>query len=362
MRSTRGHQASAMLGCLCLALVAQAQTATDASETDPSAAAPPVKRTTLQPTSDSAAQGPAEEGSLPESGEPRPEPLVVHTGIRLYSRSFRYTESLAQLEVAGVEALESYNLDAGPMPLIHVQWYPAAHFTSGTLAQIGLSAGYEVGVSTRVRYLDESGEEERFGQNHQLAFGGLRAKLPLRWLTLGVLGHVGHHAFLLRPTSKGVSPEQVFPNVAYTFLEAGADLEVQVGHVFFGAHGAYLAVVDAGDIATEAWFPNASSYGVHYGATVGVALSPFIDIVAGVDARLMAFNFNPISADVDPEVTPVAGGAADHFLSASLALRFRLPGSDGRKERTEGEENAEGATEGSGDNGAVGFDHFDSFD
>lgn len=329
---------------------------------------PPLEEPSPEPPPQPISESVAEESATPVSAAPRPDPLKVEAGIRLYSRAFRYKDSLAQLEVAGAEPLESYNLDAGPMPLLHVQWYPGAHFASGVLAQIGLSAGYEMGVGTQVRYLDESGNEQSFGQSHQLMFGGLRVNVPLPWLTLGVLGHAGHHSFSLSPKSDGATPGELFPNVAYTFVEAGADLEVRVGHVFFGAHGAYLAVLDAGEIATDAWFPNASSYGVHYGASAGVAVSRFFDVLAGVDARLMAFNFNPISAEVDPATTPVAGGASDHYLSAYLALRFRLPGENGSRGKAAGageqEDGAEGEASGKsgGGPGDGGFDDFDSFD
>jgi hypothetical protein len=145
-------------------------------------------------------------------------------------------------------------------------------------------------------------------------------------LTLGLGANYGGHTFSLKDTADG-SPAGLFPDVNYSFLELGADAEIRIGEMIIGAQGGYLLTMGLGDIATEEWFPNAKAQGVHFGGHVGWAASRAVDLLAGMDARMYGFNFNPV--DLDRPDSRVAGGATDRYVSAWLGLRFRIPEQDG---------------------------------
>lgn len=280
-----------------------------------------------------------------ESGA-RPSALDADLGLRLYSRAFRYTDSLAQLDVPGANALLDYNLDAGPMPYLHVRWYPGAHFRGGALAHIGVEAGFEQGIGTNVNYYDPAtAQDTKFGQNHRLFFAGLRGRIPVGLATFGVVAKYGNHSFTLNE-KEGVDPATLFADAQYSYVEAGADVQLRVGKVSLGGQAAYSHLLSLGSIADDTWFPEATARSLHFGGEVGFWVIPTLAVVTGIDARIYAFDFNPIPLDRAPE--RVAGGATDRFLSASLSLRYVLGASQSGDD--------EGAAD---DDGGGGFDSFD---
>jgi hypothetical protein len=291
----------------------------------------------------------------PEADTGAPSPLDVTVGGRVYSRAFRYTDTIEQLG-GTASPLIDYNLDAAPMPLAALHWYPGAHFTDGVGSHIGITAGYEMGIATQVRYIDPAGTESSFSQSHSLWYAGLRGRIPISMVTLGLGANYGGHSFSLKDDSgeapAGVcadgEPCPLFPNVNYSFLELGGDAEFHVGDLFLGAQAAYLLVLNSGDISSDEWFPNAKASGLHLGAYAGWGLSPAFDLLGGIDTRLYGFNFNPVDTARPDE--RVAGGATDKFISAWLGLRIKIP-----------EKSGEGAAAADSDDGGGG-DDFDSFD
>ncbi len=295
---------------------------------------------------DGASTDASSEGS-DAAGDARPSPLDATLGVRLYSRAFRYTGTINQsIENSGVDPLTDYNLDIGPMPFLNAHWYPLAHFMGGVPAHIGITGGYEMGIATSVNYVDPStGEERKLDQSHTLWYAGLRGRIPVSVLTIGLGANYGSHSFSLDDDS-GAPP--VFPNVSYGHVEIGGDIEARFGDLMIGAQASYLYLLSAGDLVSDQWFSNATGKGVHFGAHVGWAAASFLHLLAGVDARAYGFDFNPIAPGTPAE--RVAGGATDRYMSFWLGARFVLPGSGGSGPV---EVKAEGSTD---------FDSFDSFD
>lgn len=275
----------------------------------------------------------------------KPSPLDVSVGVKIYGRSFRYTDSLEQLDPdAGYEPLTDYSLDAAPMPFIGGHWYPGAHVTDSFLAHLGISAGYEMGIATKVRYEQE---DQIFKQTHQLWYAGVRGRIPVSVFTLGLGANYGGHAFALKDSADG-SPNGVFPNVNYSFLELGGDVEVNIGKVILGGGGGYLLVLGVGEIGTDGWFPNAKAKGGHFFGNAGWAFSPILDALVGIDVRRYGLNFNPVDVGTPPD--RVAGGAIDTYIAATFALRFKIP-----EKPSGGGAKADKGTE----KGGGGFESFD---
>lgn len=285
---------------------------------------PPPEPVEEEPVEEEEAEEePVEEEPEEEEEDPsgRPSPLDAELGLGIYGRSFRYTDTLAQLG-ADVPAPLDYNLDAAPMPFIGVHWYPAAHFTGGWLSHLGVTAGYAQGVGTSVRY-EEGGQEFTYSQTHLLYRAGLRGRIPISFATIGLNTNYAGHLFKLNEKDSG-DPSQLFPNVNYSTIELGGDVEFRIGRVILGGYASYLLVLGTGDIGSDAWYPNTTATGVNYGGDVGFELSPMFDILLGVDGRAYGLSFNELPDDTPDD--KVAGGATDRYLAANLSLRFRLPG------------------------------------
>jgi hypothetical protein len=321
---------------------------------DPAAEAPPAESEDAGFEVKLADDGTAEaSASTPGANdEARPSPLDITPGLRIYSRAFRYTGTLEQVEPGGFAPLVDYNLDAAPMPFINLHWYPLAHMMGGFPAHIGITGGFETGIATKVSYagVNAAGEaEERtLNQSHTLWYGGLRGRIPVSVLTFGVGANYGNHSFNLKDSSDA---RPIFPNVSYSFVELGGDVEAQFGSMLVGAQASYLYLMSAGDLVSDDWFATAKGKGVHFSAHVGWAASRAIHLLAGIDARAYGFDFNPVPLDVPAD--RVAGGATDRYLSFWLGLRFRIPEKGGAAQASSG---------GSEEKSSGGSDDFDSFD
>ena len=126
----------------------------------------------------------------------------------------------------------------------------------------------------------------------------------------------------------------IFPDVAYSQVEIGADFEWRVEQLIVGLHGSYNLVLDVGDIGndvnpdpveTTPWFPGTKGTAVDWGAYAGWQISSVFDVLVGVDMRAYGLDFGTIPFDVDYTNRVVAGGATDRYISAWLALVVKLP-------------------------------------
>lgn len=260
-------------------------------------------------------ESPSSPGATEDSGA-RPSPLELALGAKIYSRAFRYTDTLAQLNPeGGYEDLVGYNLDAAPMPFFEGSYFPLASSKSAILQNIGLTGSFEMGVGTNVAY-----GQNRYDQTHYRFFVGLRGRIPVGPITLNPLVGYGGHQFSLGSNAGVPAP---FPNVSYSLIEMGMGAEWRAKPIVLRAQGRFLLPVGVGDIKSDAWFPNASALGAHFGGQVGFIVSERFTILATFDARTYGFNFNPI-----PPGTPtdrVAGGAVDRYIAAGLAIEYRIP-------------------------------------
>lgn len=255
---------------------------------------------------------------------PRPSPLDLTAGMKLSARAFRYTSSLERLYPnQGFPEMPEYSLAASPVAAVRGHWYPGAHLTGGALAHIGVSGMFESGFATTVNYGAES-----FKQTQQLWYAGLRGRIPVDKLTFGLEAGYGNQIFKLEDAGDG-SPSGIFPNVKYSNVEIGGDVEVKWDSFYLGGEAAYILVLSEGELGSDAWFPEASGYGLAMGGHVGWEVHPMFDLLAGVAMRAYGFNFNPVSLTAPDD--RVAGGATDRYMSAYFAVRFKLPGQGGSK-------------------------------
>lgn len=292
----------------------------------------------------------------------RPSPLRAVVGARLYSRAFRYTDGLWQLfPNAGFREGLVYSGQA-MMPRVDVAWYPAAHVSAGWAAHLGLVGGYEVAFPGSLAYPGAT-----LSQAHSLWFVGARARLPLGAVTLGLQADYASHDFSVTgdealPNYPASSP---FPDVTYSQLEVGADLEWRIESMILGGHFSLDIVLDEGQIGASIgaatqhpWFPSTSALGADFGVYTGWQLSRVFDLLAGVDMRAYGLDFGPIDpTSVNATTTVVAGGATDRYLSFWAGLGIHWPSPDARRALDSGASG--GDPDAGGDDGAS--DDFDDF-
>jgi hypothetical protein len=254
----------------------------------------------------------AEHADQEEPTSDRPSPFDLGISARLGTRSFDYTDSLP--------GLRPYSLPVNPNAVLHLHWYPAAHFQSGALANLGLDLRGEMLFSVPSK--NELGQ--RFDTTSH-AFGiGLRARIPLGKVELGGIAGFGQHTFSLADSRK-VDPN--VPDVAYNFIRTGVEADWKfMNPLTLEFRTAFLWGLSLGEIASAAWFPHTTGNGVE--AELGLAYA-----ASQMFAFELAFSMERYFMTLNPEVTDpgvrgasmrVAGGALDKYFSSRIGMILRL--------------------------------------
>jgi hypothetical protein len=246
-----------------------------------------------------------------ETSLARPSALDVTVGARIGTRSFGYNDSLP--------GLRGYSLLPSPSLALLGHWYPAAHFGAGALAHIGLDVRAEmlVGVSS------ENDQKQKFStSSHALGFG-LRARIPLDNVELGVVGGWGQHAFNV-PDNGDIDPD--IPDISYSFLRIGADGRYQFNQaIAVQVRAAFLYGLSLGEISSPAWFPHASGNGFEAEASFQLGVSKLLafELALGMQRYFMSLNPEADDPGVVSGTARVAGGALDKYFSSRLGLIIR---------------------------------------
>jgi hypothetical protein len=115
---------------------------------------------------------------------------------------------------------------------------------------------------------------------------------------------------------------QVVPSADYRAVGGGVDVALRGRILGFGMGAAGWGILHVGDLESAAWFPRQSHFGVTARAQASVAMSPWIDIVAGATAEYETFTFTVDPGGANPN--GIAAGAYDFYVQGTAGLRFRL--------------------------------------
>jgi hypothetical protein len=245
-----------------------------------------------------------------EDASKRPSAFDVALGTIVGTRNFGYNDSLP--------GLRTYNLGLSPSLALHAHWYPIAHISSGFAANIGLDVAADllVGVSSK----DKAGQS--FSTSSHGLNIGLRGRIPLGALELGVLFGFNQRAFQLSNTG-AFDPD--VPDVVYNSLRFGVDGRYQLIHlVALTARFSYLAGLGLGEISERAWFPHASGNGIE--AEIGVQIFPtkLLGFELAMGLQRYFLSLNPEVSDPGVQGTSrVAGGALDNYYSGRIGVIIR---------------------------------------
>ncbi|MDP3220480.1 MAG: hypothetical protein Q8S73_40685, partial [Deltaproteobacteria bacterium] len=251
---------------------------------------------------------PAPEDAPPPPPPPapaRPVALDLALGVQLTHRALRWNDDL-------FGELRPYTLALGPWITLDARWFPAAHFTSGWPAQLGVyvGAGFAVGLSSsdsRGRSYDTSALDLR---------GGVRARVPLGPHALTFGAGVELRRFTLSPPDDPNDPG--VPGVSYLSATLDADARVRLSDRVALLAGATAALPFAlGDLA-DRLFPGATGAAVELRGGAAWAFLPGFELRAIASYRRYFLSMNPSPGD-----RWVAGGLVDEFASLGLSAAWR---------------------------------------
>jgi hypothetical protein len=255
----------------------------------------------------------AEQADQEEYKGPRPSPFDLGVGARIGTRDFGYHDSLP----GGLRAYDGL----APAVALRAHWYPAAHVTTGVLANIGLDLRGELTFGVPIT----NKQGQKFSASSH-AFGvGVRARVPLDKLELAAVAGFGQHSFGLSGDDARVDPD--VPDVLYNFVRTGLELNWQFLDPFaVQLRAAYLFGLSQGEIAERAWFPHAKGNGVEaeIGATYAVSQVFALELAFTLQRYFMSLNPEVNDPGVRIDSNPrVAGGALDKYFSSRVGVIIR---------------------------------------
>jgi hypothetical protein len=261
----------------------------------PAAAAPP--RTAAPPAPSAAAT---------RAAAPRPLRLALELGGFWSSRSLTYGGA-----GAGTGTLYEFDASAILGPRGRVELYPAAGFTKGVGAGVGIfvDAGRSLGLTTEV----PGGGDARDSTYSRLTAGALW-RIPVG-ARVALVPSVAYDSLKLRvdPAIAGL------PDADLSGFAAKLAVELRVARaVKLLLGGGYVAWLTARDLieGDVPYFPGDSAYALEAEGGIDVAL------VAPVSLRIVGqYSGTSYTLDPDPTGTYVAEDATDRFVSAHASIR-----------------------------------------
>ena len=212
-------------------------------------------------------------------------------------------------------------------------WYPGAHFSRGSLANLGLIGSYE-----RSLFASSSTESsDDFDTVMQEYAIGARWRFPFDRHQIGVSFVYGRQELTV---DAGREPDAVsatgasidrdwVADVAYVYARPGLDARFVFGRIHAGLDFGYRAIQDVGELSATEWFPQATARGIDACLTVGYALKPELILFGTVAFSRYALAMNSRQEDLQSG-RDVAGGAVDQLIAGRIGIEWRLPGAEPR--------------------------------
>lgn len=234
----------------------------------------------------------------------RPMALELRLGATALRRTFTFND-----DPSGT--LPTYKLNRAPALTLGLDWFPAAHFSEGVLANVGLTGSYS--RIFLVKTLGPTGEEYGTGASDLAA--GLMVRLPLGPAEAALSVRYGRQDFTLTSAQGGEAP---FPDVSYRYITPDVRLRLGLGQRWrvYG-RAAWLVIQDSGELASENYFPRQSVGAAEGELALGLLLAPAWELRLGADYRRYFFDLEP-----EPGDPLVAGGALDEYLTGTVTLAF----------------------------------------
>jgi hypothetical protein len=254
--------------------------------------------------------GTAEKDSAPKESAPsRPRDfahalVVASPHFAVGTRHFDFVDRVTPGQRA-------YNLAAAPLVGVSGEVYPLAFMGNDLYSALGISGEYASAILVRSRSPD--GQKVDTSWTHlDLALRG-RMPLPPYVIVGGKLGY-GVTDFSLSG-GDALNTEQQLPNASYKFIRVGVDGRASYWKLALMAGIDYLAVQDAGDVASR--YPHASVGGIDLSAAIGFAFLEHFEARTGVRYQRFFYSLHPDHSDPN-----IAGGALDELARWDSSVAF----------------------------------------
>jgi hypothetical protein len=287
-----------------------------------------------EPEEEAAPKDDKEDKEAAKDDKRRPSPLDLGAGIRLFRRDLRYSQDVN-------ENLRKYALPLGPSVFLRLAWYPAAHFTSGFVSNLGITGGYEQSFGASSELENDS---KSYSTTLRAWSIGARLRLPFSAHEAGIGLRYGGQSFEIDgdkdPNASAASgaalTRDFVPDVSYKYIRPSADLRLGFGPITVGGSLGVRFVTSAGAIEGQAWFPEASVLAMDAEIFGGYAVAKDLFAIAGLGFTRYGYNMHSKPADLTSG-RDVAGGAIDQYLAAHLGIEWRpgasRPSSDNARAR-----------------------------
>jgi hypothetical protein len=234
-----------------------------------------------------------------ESAGGAPLALSIGVGGKALFRNLSWSEAMG--------ALAPYKLSPGPEIAVWMDLFPLAFLTDGFASNIGIYGHFDYGLAAS----SKTPSGMMLTTKYQDFFAGLKIRFPVGIMLPYIAGGYGMQKFSLDP----VAADR--PNFNYSFASGGAGARIQFTPMFdLDASGMYLAVLNpgsaAGEVASNAFYPKATAYGVDFSLSFGLRLLSFLGVRVGGDFRQFGLTTHWTSTTTGPR----AGGAADRYITA----------------------------------------------
>jgi len=240
--------------------------------------------------------------------------LELALGARGFSRNLVYNDQVSP-------GLREYQLPIGPAAVASIAFYPLALATSGPAAGIGLVAEIEQAVGTSSQISAESAfpNGATFPTSMHEFAGGIRYRIPVDSLQIGLTATGGQHAFWFVSGGGADRSQLGIPNMAYQFVRGGLDARVAVTSEFsLGAGAGYRHVLNQGGPISRD-FPHLTVAGVDVGVRAAYAFTSSVEARLQADLRRYFYDMHSVRGD-----SLIAGGAVDQYLSVAFLLALTL--------------------------------------
>jgi hypothetical protein len=299
-----------------------------------------------EPSEDAPAEDAEDAEEKPDKSGPSKagrSPFEFIAAVRGYSRSFNYTDPVGQRDRTPPPAgprprnLVPYKLPFGPALKLGARIYPGAFVRDDIASYFGAVANFDFGFATGTdleeKQSDGSTKVTRLETASTAWDAGIRARVPVGPLELGLTGTYGSHSFILYGDEGGAGLEPLVPDVRYDQIRIGGDIRARISKLLVGAHVAHRQLLSLHQIdLAYVWFPGAKGRGLDLGLELGWEVLPFLDVVGGVDFMRYGFDFNGLPAEPTPcgpagcRAPVIAGGATDTYISGWLGAMLTLGG------------------------------------
>jgi hypothetical protein len=294
----------------------------DEGEEPPEPGADPEPTPMASASADVTADTAGAAGDAGPGSKQRPSVLELRADLGGLSRSFEYNQDVNN-------NLRDHDIGFAPVAGLRLRWYPAAHFTSGSVSNLGIIGEFERTLTASAS--TESGQD--YSASSQLYDVGVRWRFPIQRHELGVSVVYGRHELKVEAgrepnatAANGLPLNRDYvPDAGYVYARPGLDARFAVERIHFGLGFGYRAIQQTGELNNTQWFPQATVASLDGSLFAGYELTPGLIALGALDFVRYAHDMHSTVADLQLQ-RDVAGGAIDQTIAVRIGIEWRLQG------------------------------------